>query len=80
MRAVQANGKRAGRTAPPIVGRVASKDVDSHFGRHPVQQVCVAELCISSPAKPISQSFQGRSMRWLGREGSNLQLRFTSTP
>jgi hypothetical protein len=55
-------------------GRLAAKDVDSHFGRHPVQQRCVAELCISSPARPILQCFQGWSARWLGREGSNLRM------
>src|SRR6266704_4287898 len=42
--------------------------------RHPVQQECVAELCISSPARPILQCFQGWSARWLGREGSNLRM------
>ncbi|MBR1156048.1 hypothetical protein JQ575_36300 [Bradyrhizobium sp. JYMT SZCCT0428] len=30
VRAVQANGKRARRATPPIVGRLAAKDVDSH--------------------------------------------------
>jgi len=75
VRSIQEIGKRAGRTAPPIVGRAASKDVDSHFGRHAVQQECVAELCISSPARPILQSFQGWSARWLGREGTQPEPR-----
>jgi hypothetical protein len=48
--------------------------------RHPVQQECVAELCISSPAMPIFQCFQGWSPRWLGREGSNLRMAETRRP
>jgi hypothetical protein len=43
--------------------------------RLPVQQGCVAELCISSPDRQILQCFQGWSVvRWLGREGSNLRM------
>ena len=41
MRAPQANGKRAGRTAPPIVGRLAAKDVDSHRNA----TSCAAGVC-----------------------------------
>src|SRR5262249_52135899 len=44
------------------------------FRTTPVQQGCVAVLCISTPARPISLSFQGRPARWLGREGSNLRM------
>lgn len=41
MRADQANGKRAGRPAPPIVGRLAAKDVDSHRNA----TSCAAGVC-----------------------------------
>ena len=41
MRAVQANGKRAGRATPPIVGRLTAKDVDSHQNT----TSCAAGVC-----------------------------------
>ena len=41
MRAVQANGKRAGRSTTPIVGRLAAKDVDSHRNT----TSCAAGVC-----------------------------------
>ena len=41
MRAAQANGKRAGRSTPPIIGRLAAKDVDSHRSA----TSCAAGVC-----------------------------------
>ena len=41
MRAAQTIGKRAGCSAPPIVGRLAPKDVDSHQNK----TSCAAGVC-----------------------------------
>ncbi len=63
------SGKRVRCPAAPIVGRLTAKDVETHFERHPVQQQCVAELCSSSPARPVSSAVSRQAGHLAGAGG-----------
>lgn len=69
MLAAEQLGKRARFSTAPVIDRLAAKDVECHFRATPVQQQCVAELCSSSPARPVSSAISGEAERLAGAGG-----------
>ncbi|MDF0579714.1 hypothetical protein [Bradyrhizobium yuanmingense] len=69
MRSIQDIGKGTRRATAPVVHGFPAKDVDSHCEHHPVQQQCVAELCSSSPARPVSRVISGGAGNLAGAGG-----------
>ena len=59
MRPFHEIGKHARHSAPPVIPGAPAKDVDSHCEHDSVQQWCVAALCSSAPARPVSSAISG---------------------